>query len=293
VSLRVTQKSLTATTSKNLQVNLSQMQRLQEQLSSGKLITKPSDSPTGTVSALKLRADLRRGEQLERIANDSIAWRSAAASTMFEGLSVLNRARDLVLQGMNASSDVVAREALAVEIEGLREHMLGVANTKHLGRPLFGGTSSNVDAFAADGTYQGDAGAIERTVMDGLTVQVNVTGSQVFGPDGINIFDVMQSMVDNLRNDPAALGADLDALDDRAVAFRSAHSQVGARHNQVEAMRERTESARLNSENALAQVESIDLPATIMELKLQEVAYQAALSATARVIQPSLLDFLR
>src|SRR3546814_20741434 len=80
------------------------MQRLQDQLSSGKLISKPSDSPTGTVSALKLRADLRRGEQLERNANDSIAWLSAADSTMFEGLSVFSRVRNLALQGMNASS---------------------------------------------------------------------------------------------------------------------------------------------------------------------------------------------
>src|SRR3546814_3914414 len=94
---------------------------------------------------------------------------------------------------MNASADAVAREALAVEIEGLREHMLGVANTKHLGRPLFGGTTSNDDAFAADGSYQGDAGAIERTVMDGLTVQVNVPGSQVFGPDGNNVFEDRKS----------------------------------------------------------------------------------------------------
>lgn len=293
MSLRITQKSLTMTTSKNLQVNLSQMQRLQEQLSSGKLISKPSDSPTGTVSALKLRTDLRRGEQLERNANDSIAWLNAADSTMFEGMEVFNRVRSLVLQGMNGSAGTEAREALAVEIEGLREHMLGVANTQHLGRPLFGGTTGGDQAFNPDGTYAGDDGAIERTVMDGLTVRVNVTGDQAFGPDGGNVFDVLTSIVHNLRTDPSSLGADLGALDERAVAFRAAHAQVGARYNQVEAMRVRTESARLNSENALAEVESVDLPKTIMELKLQEVAYQAALSATARVIQPSLLDFLR
>src|SRR3546814_10138117 len=75
-------------------------------LTPGKILSKPSDSPTGTVSALKLRADLRRGEQLERNANDSIAWLGADDSTMFEGLSVMNRARDLVLQGMNASSEI-------------------------------------------------------------------------------------------------------------------------------------------------------------------------------------------
>src|SRR3546814_12432521 len=82
------------------------MQRLQDQLSSGKLISKPSDSPTGTVSALKLRADLRRGEQLERNANDSIAWLSAADSTMFEGLSVFSRVRNLALPGRSEESRV-------------------------------------------------------------------------------------------------------------------------------------------------------------------------------------------
>src|SRR3546814_8880178 len=88
---------------------------------------------------------------------------------------------------MNASRGPEAREALAVEIEGLREHMIGVANTKHLGRPLFGGTTGTDQAFDPNGTYIGDDGAIERTVMDGLTVQVNVTGEQVFGTNGSKI----------------------------------------------------------------------------------------------------------
>src|SRR3546814_3139229 len=105
--------------------------------------------------------------------------------------------------------------------EGLREHMIGVANTKHLGRPLFGGTTGTDQAFDPNGTYIGDDGAIERTVMDGLTVQVNVTDEQVFGTNGSNVFDVLTDIVDSLRNDPSALNANLEALDERAVAFRS------------------------------------------------------------------------
>src|SRR3546814_15022225 len=70
--------------------------------------------------------------------------------------------------------------------------------------------------------------------MDGLTVQVNVTGEQVFGTNGSNVFDVLTDIVDSLRNDPSALNANLEALDERAVAFRSAHAQVGARYNQVD-----------------------------------------------------------
>src|SRR3546814_20961430 len=93
---------------------------------------------------------------------------------MFEGLSVFSRVRNLALQGMNASSGPEAREALAVEIEGLREHMIGVANTKHLGRPLFGGPTGTAQAFDPNGTYLGPAGPIERTVSDGLPVTLTV-----------------------------------------------------------------------------------------------------------------------
>src|SRR3546814_19940574 len=102
-------------------------------------------------------------------------------------------------------------------------------NTKHLGRPLFGGTTGTDQAFDPNGTYIGDDGAIERTVMDGLTVQVNVTGEQVFGTNGSNVFDVLTDIVDSLRNDPSALHANLAALDERAVAFRSAHTSAERR----------------------------------------------------------------
>jgi flagellar hook-associated protein 3 FlgL len=41
------------------------------------------------------------------------------------------------------------------------------------------------------------------------------------------------------------------------------------------------------------QVEGVDLPSALVDLQLQEMAYQAALGATAKALQPTLLDFLR
>ena len=69
--------------------------------------------------------------------------------------------------------------------------------------------------------------------------------------------------------------------------------QIGARFNRVESMRDAAEGQLLNLANNLSEVEDIDLPKTIVDLQMQEVAYKAALGATARVVQPSLLDFLR
>lgn len=293
MSLRVTQRSLAATTMSNLQGNLERMQRLQEQLSSGRQLSRPSDSPTGAVSALRLRSDLRRSEQLVRNADDGLSRLGTVDVALTEGLGTLGRVRELALRGSNGSMGPEDREAIAVEVEALREHLLSIANTSYLGRPLFAGTSSTTTAYAADGTYQGDAGAISRNVLDSASVRVNLTGPEVFGPSGAGVLEVLDDIAAHLRNDPSQLAADLTALDGGTLTLKGALAGVGARYSQIETMRDRTETLRLDAESALAEVESIDLPKTITDLRLQEVAYSAALSATARVIQPSLMDFLR
>lgn len=293
MSLRVTQRSISSTTTANLQHSLSQMQRLQDQLSSGRQLSRPSDSPTGTVTALRLRRDLRRGEQLVRNATDGIGWLATADTALTQSIDAMGRVRELALRGRNGSMSVEDRAAIATEVDALREHLLGIANTTYLGRPLFGGTAAGSVAYDAAGVYQGDAGSISRTVLDGLSVRVNVTGPEVFGPPGSDVFTVLTNIADHLRNDPSQLGGDIAALDQRSVEVQTGLAQVGARYHQVEVMRDRTEGARIEAQNALAEVESVDLPKAITELNMQEVAYQAALAATSRVIQPSLLDFLR
>lgn len=291
---RVTQRTLNRQVGTNLQRNLVAMGRLQEQLSSGRLISKPSDSPTGTVSALQLRAEVRRGEQYQRNADDGIGWLGTADNTLTEALSVVRRVRELTLQAANSSMSATGRNALAAEVGQLKEHLLSLANTSYLGQPIFGGTADVTAAFSPAGSYLGNAGAVERTVGRGMAVQVNLDGASVFGANGANLFDAITDIADHMLNDQAALtGTDLAKLDAGFLRLQDSLALVGARFNQVEAMSNRAANAALDAKTRLAEVESIDLPQTIMELQLQEVAYQAALGAASRVLQPSLVDFLR
>jgi flagellar hook-associated protein 3 FlgL len=284
---------MSASTTANLQVNLTKMQRLQEQLSSGKQLSRPSDGPAGTVSALQLRADLRRGEQLKRNADDGIGWLATADTALTDGLEAIGRVRELALRGVNDSMGPADRAAMAAEVDALKAHLVGLANAKYLGRPVFGGTTTSPDAYDANGTYLGDAGTVDRTVLDGVTVRVDQTGPEAFGPGGADVFAALTDIANHLRTDPSQLGGDVAALDHRTLTVKNALAQVGARYHQIEVMRDRTDAAGLDATSALAEVESVDLPQTITELSMQQVAYQAALAATARVIQPSLLDFLR
>jgi len=292
--MRVTQRSMQFGVESNLQAALSRVQRLQEQLSSGKAVQRPSDSPSATVSALRYRADIRRGEQLQRNADDAKGWLATTDRAIVGQIELVNRARSLTLQGMNASMGPEAREALAAEVDQLREAALAVANTTYLGRPVFSGTSAGTAAYdQATGAYLGDAGVVDRAVAPNVTVRSNVTGPEAFGPPGADLFTVLADIADDLRTDPSLLGADLGGLDASFTRLSNQMAAVGARTSQVEQQQQRVEAGIVDSTNGLATVESIDLPATIVKLQLQEVAYQAALSATARMVQPSLVDFLR
>ncbi|MEU4222494.1 flagellar hook-associated protein FlgL [Actinoplanes sp. NPDC026623] len=292
--MRVTNGSITARVLANLQRNVARSGKIQEQLSSGKQIARPSDSPTGTLTALQLRGEMRVTQQYSRNADDGMSWLSVLDDTLSGSLSQINRARDLAIQSQSGAATPLSREAMAVEVDNIRESLIGAANTTYLGRPVFGGTTTGGVAYDSAGVYQGDDGAVLRTVGSNAQVRVAEDGRDVFGPDGSNIFAVLADISDGLRNnDVTKLHAGMDNLSAAGDLIKSTLSDVGARYNRVSQMHDTAEDRLVTLKSQLSDVEDIDLPQTIMEMQLQQTAYQAALAATAKVIQPSLIDYLR
>jgi flagellar hook-associated protein 3 FlgL len=293
-AFRITQRSLSNANLAGLQANLARIQSTQAKLSSGRAINRPSDSPTGTMAALRQRSDLSRYTQFDRNADDGKARLGTADNALTDGLAILREVREAVLLGANGSAGPSQREALALQVEGLRGSLLAVANTKYLQQPLFAGTAGATAAYDAAGTYQGDSGTVTRTIAPGVKVTINATGEEVFGAAGDDIFTVLSDIAGALRTDPASLTSTrLGELDAGYLRMQNALATVGSRYHQIEIMQERNQANQLDTQNQLSEVEGVDLPATIVELQMQEVAYQAALGAAARAIQPSLMDFLR
>lgn len=293
MSLRVTHRSLFVSNLANLQDNLSRIQRTQERLSSGKVLAAPSDDPGGAGAALRHRADIDRAEQLLRNADDGLGWLATADSALGDVNNAMARVRELLVHANNLVVGQGAREAIATEVEALRDQILAVGNETYLGRPIFGGTTAGGVAYDPAGTFVGNTSGVSRTVQPGVAVDVNIAGPQVFGAAGADVFSYLTDVVDHLRNDPTQLSGDLATVDVHLERIRGAWSTMGARYAQVETMRGRVDEGLLLSKEKLSEIEDVDLPATIVDLQLQETAYQAALSATARSVQPSLLDFLR
>lgn len=290
---RITHRSLTQTSLAGLQGNLDRMQQLQQKLSSGKEISRPSDDPSGAIGVMQIRSEMSRAEQYARNADDGLAWLGTADAALQDVNTNLQRARDLTLTAMNGSIGQEGRNAMAVELDNIREQVLTSSNTTYLGRPVFGGTSAATTAYAADGTWTGNDTAVSRNLAPGVSVEVSISGQQAFGPAGDDVAVVLAEIADLMRNNPAGIPAALDRLDTRMAGVREAMSTVGARYNRVETVRAAGEGRAASLDNRLNELEGVDLPATIMELQMQEVAYQSALGATARVLQPSLMDFLR
>lgn len=291
---RITQRLITQHSLSSLQLGLNRLANSQDKLSTGKAISRPSDSPTGTNDAMRLRAALATGQQHTTNAQDGSSWLDHADSTLSSMMLSMHRARDLVVQGASTgSAGPAAREAIATELTQIRQSLLADANTQHLGRPIFGGTTSGGVAYDANGTYLGDANAVNRTVGDGITVAVNVTGPTAFATSSDDLFSVLNDAIDQLRNNPAALSGTLDRVDAVSNQMTGALADIGTRSARLDSVVNNLATTELNNKTSLSNVEDVDSAAEIMDVQIQTVAYQAALGATAKVIQPSLLDFLR
>ncbi|WP_249667436.1 flagellar hook-associated protein FlgL [Cellulomonas fengjieae] len=290
----MTHQTVQRQTLANLQGNLAAMGDLQAQMSSGKKIVVPSDDPAGASDMLRLRSEQRSITQQARNASDGDSWLTTVDSALASSLAALRRARDLTVQGGNGALGTVSRDALATELEGVRDTLLDQANSTYVGRSVFAGTSNAGQAFGPGYAFTGSTtpSPVERRIGASTTVRVDSDGAKVFGTGDASVFALLDEVAATLRSggDPAA---HLAAIDSRMEAMLTEVSSVGARHAQVIAATSDLKSQELTVKSQLSGIEDIDLAEVILELQMQEVAYNGALGAASKVLQPSLMDFLR
>lgn len=294
---RVTQSMLSDRSMSRLQSSLTRMGEIQEHLSTGRILNRASDNPGDAATAMRLRTAVNAQQQYARNADDGKGWLDSLDATLGSSGDIVRRARELGTQGVNGAMSQQSRDALATEVDELRSSLLSSANTQYIGRPVFGGTTAGSQAFTQTAgvvTFAGDTNPVNRTVADGVVVDVSSSGPAAFGADGDNAFDHLTALSTALRaGDTAGIQAGIDALGKDGNRLVTARASVGARTNSIEAAGLRAGDTEVSLTNSLSEIENADLPKTLVDLKMQETAYQAALAATARVLQPSLVDFLR
>lgn len=281
--------------------NFSKLTDTQRQLATGKRITKVSDAPTDALNANRIRNEEKLQSAYITASNDGVAILAAQDSALQSASSIMSRVRELIVAGSSDIESSNGQQAIATELEGLRDQLVTLANTTHDGRSVFGGFSTAaVQNTGGSVSWVGDANSIDRRVGQELVVSVNSDGRKVFGfnagsPAGSdNVFAVINRAIGAIQNaDGAGVRAELDRISDRQGDLTNSLGSIGGRTNQIETAQDQALDGlnRLKASRSL--LEDVDMGAAIVDLKSAEAAYEATLAVVARMQNVSLLDFLR
>jgi flagellar hook-associated protein 3 FlgL len=283
-----------------MEVNFARLTEAQRQLSTGKRITKVSDAPTDALNANRLRNQEKLANAYIGAADDGVAMLTAQDSALQSASSILIRARELMVAGSSEIESENGQQAIAVELAGLRDQMVALANTTHDGRAVFGGfAGAAVQQTGGVVTWVGDAETVDRRVSPELTVSVNTDGRKVFGfnagtPAGTdNVFAVINRAINAIQSGSAdGARAELDNIIARQTDLTNALGSIGGRFNQIELARNQTEDSVASFRSSRSLLEDVDIGAAAVDLKDAEAAYEATLAVVARMQRISLLDFL-
>lgn len=292
--MRVTQGMIATNSLRHLSQSYSNMGKYQDQLATGKKINRPSDDPVVAIKGMYYRSNLTEVEQYKRNLNEAYQWMESSEAGIDHATQVMQRVRELVVQGQTGTNSPSDLKAIAVEIGQLKEDIANVANTQVAGRYIFNGTQTDsAPVTITDGTVSVDMNtdAFNVEVSNGVNLKVNINATNVFGSE---LFDTLQSLEDALNSGTLESGDDfLSKLDDHFDVMSAERSEIGARYNRLEMIDARIQDQEIIASRILSENEDADIERVITDLTIQESIHRASLAVSSRIIQPSLIDFLR
>ena len=299
---RVTQGLLVQRSLNNLNQQLRRISVLQEQLATGRRVNRPSDDPIDARRAMNLRTIIAKNEQFQANISDSGPQLSESATTLLNVVDIVLRALELTTQGANETLDQAQLDAIALEIDELLEAAVDSGNHRTNSRSIFAGTQTLADAFDVTRvagqittvTYAGNDQAIEINISEGIRAEVNVTGTDAFQAN-VDIFAVLIGIRDDLlAGDQASLqSVRLAELETGRVQTLMAVAQIGALQNRLDRVLSDLQDFNIGFQELLSDKIDADFAETVLSLSVAEAALMAAMNATARALQPTLLDFIR
>ncbi|MDK2991517.1 MAG: flagellar hook-associated protein 3 FlgL [Clostridiales bacterium] len=289
--MRITNSMMINNMLRDMSANLNRLDKYQSQLATGRKIRVPSDDPVGASRSLRARTDLARNQQYAKNVDDVMSWLDMTESSLTELNSVLQRAKEITVQGANGPLADEDRQKVAQELEQLKQHVLQVGNNKYADRYIFAGTKTTAEPFASDGTYNGNDGAIEYNIGPANSIKVNITGNDV---DITGIYNLLNTVQQGLEGDDSVnLSAQLGELEKKLDNVLEQRAAVGARANRAELVKNRLADDDITFNQLLANVEDVDIAAVSIKISEARFVYEASLLSASRIIQPSLADFLR
>jgi flagellar hook-associated protein 3 FlgL len=272
----------------NLMRQTQQILQTERRLVSGKKINKPSDDPAGMSRVLGYRKTIAKIEQYDLNIID--------AKTRLEySETVLDSVSNLIKEAKNIASNTSKDKgnALAGDVSDIRDQILQYANSKLGDNYIFAGDQTATPPFQADGSYVGDSGEKSYFVADNIQVNINADGNDIFLSAG-DIFSVLDDLENALlADDPTAIADQVQPLFNIDEHIEEVRAENSAKYRRLDVTQTHWESFKVHMETMLTDAEDADVTAEALDLKVQQTSYEIALSTSASIIQPNLMQFLR
>lgn len=312
--MRVTNNMLINNMVYNLNQNLKTLEKLQYQKATEKKFRVPSDDPIGVSKSLKFNTDIAKLEQYKRNAEDAMSWLTDTEAALDEIGEVLKRAYELTVDVANGTKKAPEDlQKVKEEIDQLKEHLIQIGNTTYAERHIFSGFKTDKPLLNKDGTYNMDLNVdevFEYNVGVSETVKVNTLGGKVFGKGDVNstpdynsnieenekpyliaVFDALSEELNSGTN-PEVIQKSIERLQNCHEQVLAVRGEVGAKMNRLEMTEKRIDVQINNVKELLSFNEDVDIAEISIHIAMAENVYISSLMVGAKIIQPTLIQFL-
>lgn len=307
--MRITNSMLIRNMMSNLNGSMTRMNTFQMQLAKGKKITKISDDPIGVIKSLQARKNLSKSVQYRENAEDARAILDFTETALMDVNNLLKRTYELTLEAANDTNTLSERNAIAAEISQIKEQVVNSLNATYGSQHIFGGYNVATAPFKiVDGTFlyngedltNGDETflnafgqeSIEYLVGNNVCIDVTLNGIKVVGSGKDNMIQMLDDLSAALTEDKS-LDIFVEKIHTSMEHILSLVSEIGGKSNRLDAVLDRLSNDEIGYHEVKSRVEDVDQAEAIMMFKMEETVYRTALAVGARVVQPSLIDFLR
>ena len=302
--MRITGSMISRDLLNNLGAAQNKLNDLNNKLSSKKSITKPSDDPGAIEKILNYKSGLNRIEQWKKNAGQALDLANTTDSVMGVMSTMLHRVTELAVEGANGTLSSSERNSIKIEIDQIAQLFLTSANTKIGNKRIFAGTKTDTDPLVdVNAIWGGNKNPINIEVGNGINISVSVDGEALFqtpltkhsdGTAAQGIFKTLGDLSLALgNNDGSAVSSTLSDLEANLDNINLMRADLGARVNRFTSTQTQLESMDINWQQNLSNLQDTDVAAVIVQYKSQESAYNAALSTGAKIMQLSLVDYMR
>ncbi|MEG0051615.1 MAG: hypothetical protein RR712_05490 [Terrisporobacter sp.] len=310
--MRITNSSMITNHMYDTQQSLQKMDTLNRQLDTGKQINRISDDPQKAVKIMNLNNEIKYTEKYNQNIDETVGWMNNTDSTLEEVGTILGEIKTDLLKVGNGTYSENEIKAIHAELNEKIKELGESLNTTHGGRQMFSGTEVDEKPILIeekDGVVTLKLNPavndkdLKADISDGITVDYNVSAKEIFNNDGKNYLDAINN-VSKLMNDMSngvnvedskkeLLGAvkdDIDGLFNHSVDIRTT---FGVRVSTAEKIKDFNDENILNMKGVLSLEQDVDHVNKFIELKSAEMIYTASIQVGAKLIQPSIMDYLR